>query len=132
MKTRGRARNRAFRRFLVSALALSALTAVLVQPVSAAPRRSAVVSPDQDLGDQVVQVDWQGFRPTQADGSYGVVILQCRHPATADGHDRRGSIGATPIRPGVRIQPRRPEPEGDTRSPIVPGSRPGAAERRVA
>jgi ABC-type phosphate transport system substrate-binding protein len=43
--------------------------------------RTAEASPATDLGDQVVAVSWQGFRPTRPDGTFGVTILQCRqHP----------------------------------------------------
>jgi hypothetical protein len=71
-----------FRRFLVLAVALCALAAMLGGSVSAAPNRmTAVALPGANLGDEVITVAWQGFTPTRSDGTYGVVILQCRaHP----------------------------------------------------
>jgi ABC-type phosphate transport system substrate-binding protein len=47
--------------------------------------RRAEASPATNLGDQVVAVSWQGFRPTRPDGTFGVTILQCRqHPKSVD------------------------------------------------
>ena len=82
MTTRPGAPIRAFRRFLALALTLCAIAATVSEPVSAAaPRMSAVALPGTNLGDGVITVAWQGFTPTRADGTYGVVILQCRaHP----------------------------------------------------
>ena len=50
------------------------------------------------LGDQVIKVSWSGFHPTQDDGTYGVVILQCRaHPkSVTEGLQQRGDV---PVRP---------------------------------
>ena len=82
MTTRRGAPQRALRRFFVLAVALCALYATLGGPVSAAPQHmSAQATPSIGLGDQVVSVTWQGFAPTQSDGTDGVVIMQCRaHP----------------------------------------------------
>jgi ABC-type phosphate transport system substrate-binding protein len=65
-----------------AALALLALCLALCAPpvpsASAIGGRTAKVAPAKNLGDQVAFVTWQGFRPTQLDGTYGVTILQCR------------------------------------------------------
>lgn len=82
MTTRPGAPIRAFRRFLVLAVALCAIAATVSEPISAAtPRMTAEALPGTNLGDGVITVAWQGFTPTRDDGTYGVVILQCRaHP----------------------------------------------------
>jgi ABC-type phosphate transport system substrate-binding protein len=62
-------------------LAAGALTAIagvpLATPAGAAAPRTAEADPSTNLGDQVVHVTWQHFRPTKADGSYSVSILEC-------------------------------------------------------
>ncbi len=79
MTTRRGAPNRALRRLLVLAVALCALYATLGGPVSAAATHlAAQATPATNLGDQVVNVTWEGFAPTRADGTDGVVIMQCR------------------------------------------------------
>ena len=87
MTTRHGARIRALRwshalsAYLVLSVALVALTAIGNAPVLAATHRTAKVSPATNLGDEVVQVSWTGFRPTQPNGNYGVRIMQCTaHP----------------------------------------------------
>ncbi len=84
MTTRGGPRFRALRAYLVLAVALCAIWATLGVPTSAASRlMAAVASPATGLGDQVIKVSWSGFHPTQDDGAYGVVVLECRaHPAS--------------------------------------------------
>jgi ABC-type phosphate transport system substrate-binding protein len=59
-------------------VALCALYATLGGPVSAAPHLSAQATPATNLGDQVINVTWEGFGPTRADGTDSVVIMQCR------------------------------------------------------
>jgi ABC-type phosphate transport system substrate-binding protein len=44
---------------------------------SAAARRSVNVSPAADLANEVVRVRWSGFTPTEADGDFAVVVMQC-------------------------------------------------------
>src|ERR1700722_8242451 len=81
--TRPGAGIRVFRPFAILTVALCALTATLVHPVSAeTPRKMAAqATPSTNLGDEVVNVTREGFHPTMNDGTYGVVILQCRaHP----------------------------------------------------
>jgi hypothetical protein len=68
-------------------LAACALTAIAGVPLAtsagAAAPRSAQVIPAKDLGDQVVRVTWQNFRPTRADGTFTVGIFQCiAHPTS--------------------------------------------------
>ena len=64
-----------------------ALTAILGVPFAAsagatAPR-NAQVTPAGGLGDQVVRVTWEHFRPTRADGTFNVTIMQCSaHPTS--------------------------------------------------
>ncbi len=62
-------------------LAACALTAIVGVPLAssagAAAPRTAEATPSTGLGDQVVRVTWAHFRPTRADGSYSVSILEC-------------------------------------------------------
>jgi hypothetical protein len=64
----------------VTAAALCVLVTTTVSiPIGAAPReRKVEVSPATNLGDQVVEVRWSGFRPTRQGGTYSVVLLQCK------------------------------------------------------
>jgi hypothetical protein len=75
-------RNRVVVAVALGALVLSVLSAMVSQPVSAATTgMQAQVAPATNLTDEVVNVTWQGFTPTRDDGTYGVVIMQCRaHP----------------------------------------------------
>jgi hypothetical protein len=55
------------------------LATTLSVPTGAAPtERQVVVQPATGLSDQVVDVSWSGFRPTKKDGTYGVVLMQCK------------------------------------------------------
>jgi hypothetical protein len=70
-------------------LLLLALIAVLLAPpvirAGAAPIRTAQVTPASNLGDRVARVEWHGFRPTTADGTFRVTILECRlHPTSVN------------------------------------------------
>src|SRR4029079_260676 len=69
--------------FLVAG-ALTAIVGVPLAPTAgAALPRSAQATPANDLGDQVVRVTWQHFRPTRPDGTFNVSILQCiAHPTS--------------------------------------------------
>jgi hypothetical protein len=71
---------RVFRPYLVLAVALAALTATVSAPgfAATAQKMAAQAIPATSLGDEVVNVTWQGFHPTLADGTYGVVVMQCR------------------------------------------------------
>ena len=47
--------------------------------------RSATVSPGVDLTNEVVTVSWSGFRPTNQQGVYNVLIVQCEaNPVSLD------------------------------------------------
>ncbi|MDQ1449085.1 MAG: hypothetical protein QOC79_2056, partial [Actinomycetota bacterium] len=74
---------RAVALFLV-ACAISAIAGVpFATTVGAAAARSAQATPATELGDQVVRVTWQHFRPTRADGTFSVTIMQCSaHPTS--------------------------------------------------
>ncbi len=79
MTTRPGARIRAFRRCLVASAVLCALATTFSIPTGAAPpARKVVVEPATSLSDQVVDVSWSNFRPTRKDGTYQVVLLQCK------------------------------------------------------
>jgi hypothetical protein len=70
-------------------LLLLAVTAALLAPpvmrAGAVQVRTAQVTPATNLGDQVARVEWHGFRPTTADGTFGVTILECRlHPTSVN------------------------------------------------
>jgi len=69
--------------FLV-ACALTAFFGVpLATSAGAAAPRSASVTPAGGLGDQVVRVNWEHFRPTLANGTNSVTIMQCiAHPTS--------------------------------------------------
>ena len=74
---------RAVAPFLV-ACALAALAGVpLATSADASAPRSAQATPATNLGDEVVRVTWQNFRPTRADGAYSVAVLECiAHPTS--------------------------------------------------
>ncbi len=79
MSTRPSARIRTLRRCLAAGAALCVLTTTLSVPTSAAAReRKVVVQPATGLSDQVVDVSWSGFRPTKKNGTFSVVVLQCK------------------------------------------------------
>ncbi len=68
---------RAVALFLV-ACALTAIVGVpLATSADASAPRTAQATPATGLGDQVVRVTWQHFRPTRVDGAYTVAIVQC-------------------------------------------------------
>jgi len=63
---------------LLAACALTAIAGIpLAGSAAASAPRTAEATPSTGLGDQVVHVTWQHFRPTKADGSYSVSILEC-------------------------------------------------------
>jgi hypothetical protein len=66
------------------ACAISAIAGVpFATTVGAAAARSAQATPATELGDQVVRVTWQHFRPTRADGTFSVTIMQCSAQPTS-------------------------------------------------
>ena len=67
-----------------AACALAAIAGVpLATSADASAPRTAEATPSTGVGDQVVRVTWQHFRPTRLDGSYTVAILECiAHPTS--------------------------------------------------
>ena len=70
---------------LGAVLMLTAVGMVAAPPVASQEPRTAAVTPDAGLGNDVVTVSWSGFRPTTGLGLNSVVVLQCRaNPTTLD------------------------------------------------
>ncbi|HEX5616406.1 MAG TPA: substrate-binding domain-containing protein [Acidimicrobiia bacterium] len=67
---------------VVAAMVGLAMLAAAGSVVAAAPARAEArtlsVTPSAELGNEVVRVAWTGFTPTLTDGTYGVIVLQCR------------------------------------------------------
>lgn len=63
---------------------LVASAALMIAPSARAQAgRTLTVVPDTDLDRQVVVASWTGFMPTRTDGTFAVIVLQCRADPTS-------------------------------------------------
>lgn len=67
------------------AMLMAATGLAIAPPATSQVGRTATVSPDGGLANDVVTVRWEGFRPTTGLGLYSVIVLQCRaNPTSLD------------------------------------------------
>lgn len=67
------------------AMMIAATGLAVAPPATSQEGRTASVSPDGELANDVVTVRWEGFRPTSGLGLFGVIVLQCRgNPVSLD------------------------------------------------
>jgi len=71
---------------MVGVVMMVTATGLVVAPAATSQEgRSVSVSPNGGLANDVVTVEWSGFRPTTGLGLFGVIILQCRaNPTSLD------------------------------------------------
>lgn len=67
------------------AMLMAATGLAIAPPATSQAGRTATVSPDGGLANDVVTVNWEGFRPTTGLGLFSVIVLQCRaNPTSLD------------------------------------------------
>ncbi len=65
------------------AMMVAATGLVVAPPATSQEGRTVTVTPDEGLANDVVTVEWSGFRPTTGFGLFGVIVLQCQANPTS-------------------------------------------------